>query len=315
MLLIFKSASCASASGGLFFLDTGVADVGLSLALSHLPPIGEILLEDISVDFELKGEVDFLGLQVYSHAEGYLQKPFCKGDFSVKDKFKKIWLGSSIGMKPAVREKYISSLFNLMKPEVRAKLGVLIAQTHFYFFPSFKAVRDTRYGTRYRQLLYDLQGWPVYDAFDNYDSSEEIYSSGSSKMEKYSLEEFQKKSGADYFLVAAIRPLEIEKTEASNFKFISAFIIAVYSRSGDKVYSKVYYESLNSDKITLEGFNNCIGNLFENQSEQISEDLSFLLSADDGEYPTLEDLYKEMQTDKPIGRIYNDMIKYKKTAK
>ena len=77
---------------------------------------------------------------------------------------------------------------------------------------------------------------------------------------------------------------------------ICAICVTGNPRDGKKIYSKIYEESLDDTASFAEYFlYDCTMKLIENQGEQISNDLSFLLTADDAPSPTLEDLHKRLQ--------------------
>ena len=107
------------------------------------------------------------------------------------------------------------------------------------------------------------------------------------------LKQIKKYSNADYFLLIVLKPLEDNQGRK---KATVALLTILYNRDGKKVYSKIYQESLDETASFDKDFlYDCTMQLIENQGEQISKDLSFLLTADDAPSPTLEDLHKRLQ--------------------
>jgi hypothetical protein len=116
------------------------------------------------------------------------------------------------------------------------------------------------------------------------------------------LSQIKKYSNADYFLAIALKPLDTKKWNAHKSKKMTAVLLTIiYNRDGKKVYSKIYAETIEPISYPTSRFSksshfyDCIVKLLENQGEQISNDLSFLLTADDAPAPTLEDLHKRLQ--------------------
>jgi hypothetical protein len=105
----------------------------------------------------------------------------------------------------------------------------------------------------------------------------------------------KKSSNANYFLVVAIRPLDVqlpdEKNPYSTMKI--ALIIVLYNNQGIKEFSKIY--EMVSDQIAKseerEAYFRCSLKLLETYGSQINRELSFLSMAEDAKSPTLENLY------------------------
>ena len=99
------------------------------------------------------------------------------------------------------------------------------------------------------------------------------------------------------------------KNAPESIKITTALLTIIYSRDGKKIYSKIYYETLEKTASSIKfSFYTCTMKLLENQGEQINKDLSFLLTANIATSPTLEDLHMRLQQPGTI----DDDVKYLK---
>ena len=251
-----------------------------------IPNMADIVLENVEYHGEIRGRIDFVGMQKIR----YNYYPWT----SVEDRNALSLFASKLDMN--LRGKiHITQSFDYW------------GEAQFCLFP-WREGKYLQFLLGYQKSVNDslsCSSW-LFGIFS------ESYRAGNNKMVGITLSQIKKYSDADYFLAIAVRPLD-----AINRKKATVVLLTViYNRDGKKVYSKIYTETLDivsnkSFPIFSSGDNSyydCTMKLIENQGEQINKDLSFLLTADDAPSPTLEDLHKRLQQPGTI----DDDVKYLK---
>jgi hypothetical protein len=285
----------------------------------------EIVFDRISDPKELHGQVDFIGIQWFHSHKSY--NAVLENIFKWREKpllftshgpnFNDYITDFDNYIKWPNNDMNCLSLFiENMDEALQQKLHIFSFNKSFFytFFIS---------GIPYRQVLNDVQ-MSIRDRPNTYT----FYCTGlpfklykeneQGKMESSELSRLKKYSKADYFLLIAMRPLEILLPDDKHqyHEMTTALLTVIYNRNGEKVYSKIYEDSLDApDGGEHTGiFYKSALKLLENQGAQISKDLSFLLSADDAPSPNLADLYNELQkTDslKDVEKSLKEMYKGK----
>ncbi|MCL2025346.1 MAG: hypothetical protein FWG92_00890 [Leptospirales bacterium] len=237
-----------------------------------IPDMADIVLETIEYNSKISGRVDFVGIQ----------RPL---------KYYP-WPSKIEG------ERNVLSLFmSKLNTELREKIHI----TQSYDFQGcVKGCFSPWWMGEYSQFLLGYQE-AVNDSLSFGESclTSGKYNTGNNKMVGIALSQIKKYSNADYFLLIAIKPLEYNINKSK--KVTVALLTIIYNRDGKKIYSKIYEETLDvapsaPTLFTKEfPFYDCTMKLIENQGEQISKDLKFLLTADDAPSPTLEDLHRRLQ--------------------
>ena len=263
--------------------------------IDPVPRLADIVREEIDYNYKINGRVDFVGMQTISHIYYYE------------------W--------PVDGPRNVLSLFiSKLDMRLREKLHVVRS---YDFYGSFErgCLFTWRFGEyepflfKYQESVNDSLSWP---GCGNYIKSlfryqepvndrsglyPESYRKRDTEMVDITLSQIKKYSYADYFLLIAIKPFELYAYRPKNGG--SYFIVIIYNRDGKKIYSKIYednFETTSSNPNYF--FYSSTIKLLENQGEQISNDLMFLLTADDAPSPTLEDLHNRLQQP---GTIYDDV--------
>ena len=233
----------------------------------------DIVLETVEYDDKINGRVDFVGVQ----------KPW---EWNFKSGERNVLLHFIDKLDTQLREKMCVTQSFDRQWGIRCCL-----------FP-FWTGRSSQFLFQYQEPVNDKIYLPTCLYLDYY------YKPGNNKMTGAALSQIKKYSDADYFLLIAIRPGSAAffgYQGYKNEKVTVALLTIVYNRRGKKIYSKIYKETLDVGPLRpLIRSNNfrfydCTMKLIENQGEQISKDLEFLLTADDAPSPTLEDLHKRLQ--------------------
>ena len=242
-----------------------------------MPNLANIVGEKIEYRDEVKGHVAFVGIQLQSTLLWYIQ------------------------MKPQQERNILSLFISKLGKDLRRKINIT-RSSDLYGSMLIGWPYNWRRG-EHEQLLFQYHH-PVSDEPSSSGCMfySNLYKDGNNRMERIGLSQIKKYSNADYFLVVAINLLEFERPlfpkPNQKYKLAVDFLVIAYSYDGKKVYSESYQESIDVEfPILGELFPpyDCIVQLLENQGEQISKDLSFLLTANDAPSPTLEDLHRRLQ--------------------
>jgi hypothetical protein len=266
----------------------------------NLPNKSDIALDEYPYRKDLKGRIDFIGMQKIDSARGYNWTNLYKNR---DNKFTINTYGNYPLEWPSERD-VLMLFMNSTSVTLRQKLHLHFQDTVNYYDNIPLTVGGyEQFFYKYQETVTDSLSCLNNLSFTPYKKDEQR------QMNSYILSGLKKYSNADYFLLIAIRPLEILLYDQDHqyFTINVALLTVIYNRDGEKVYSKIYKETLD-DSVDNQGkflYYNCIMQLLKNQGEQINEDLSFLLAANDAPYPTLEDLNTELQNlgDKPLDSI------------
>ena len=252
---------------------------------------GEVVLERIPLSEDITGKrVDFTGIQVYAGHKGYNNTMLYKY-YTAQNIFPPAVAGSGVSSE-VLQDKLWDVTIQFMETfdkDKRNRLTVIFDESGCCMrLCSRPIVFDAN---DYMLLFRDRQK-PVID--DNSCFSLLPYEEGApGKMSRRRISSIKKNSNADYFLVFAVRPLElwIPDKEHKGYVLNIALITAMYDWKGKKVYSEIYTESLEHEYSGRGLYYDCIMLLLKNHGKQIDKDLSFLNNAAIAEYPTLEDVH------------------------
>ena len=235
--------------------------LNLNSACIDMLDMADIVLETVEYDDKIKGRVDFVGMQKPSR-------------WDLKSGERNILLRFIDKLDAPLREKiHVTQSFDF-------QWGLRCCLLPFWYGGS------SQFLFQYQEPVHDNIGFPtcLYPG---------DYATGNNKMTPTALSQIKKYSNADYFLLIAVQPIVrgVYKKRAT-----AAIATIIYNRKGKKVYSKIYQENFDESV----SFGNYFiydrtMKLIENQGEQISKDLSFLLTADYAPSPTLEDLHRRLQ--------------------
>ena len=250
-----------------------------------IPDMADIVLETVEYHGEINGRVDFVGMQRITH--NYHRWP----------------------LEPISGEREVLSLF-MSKLDAGLREKIHVTQSSSEGFPPFPACLTPWWWGPYKQFFLGHQK-PVNDSLSLFSCLyTENFKAGNNKMTGIALSEIKRYSHADYFLVIAVKLLNANKFN-NRRKANVALLTVIYNMDGKKIYSKIYEETLdiiqiNPRALSDDSFSyyNCTMKIIENQGEQISNDLMFLLAADDAPSPTLEDLHNRLQQP---GTIHDDV--------
>ena len=254
------------------------ANLNLSCLVPPIPNMADIVIETVDYRGKISDRIDFVGMQ----------RPLVSYH----------WPGGQLFDNEIDGDRNVLSLF-ISKLDVELWKKIHVTQSYDSRTGSFSrtCLFPWRVG-KYNQFLLGYQE-PVNDSLSCSSSLFGNYKAGNNKMVSITLSQIKKYSTANYFLLIAIKP--IERNMHKSKKMTVALLTIIYNRDGKKIYSKIYEETLDivPPAPTLFPkefpFYDCTMKLIENQGEQISKDLEFLLTADDASSPTLEDLHKRLQ--------------------
>ena len=266
---------------------------GLEMLRLIIPEKGEIVLDQIPLSENIEGKrVYFTGLQIYSAAYGYNNTSIFRyhEESPIFDKNHNLLLYWPTNGVWYITIKLIENIDEVK----RSRLTVLFDErgycTRLLYMP-FIRWDDSKYGAsfgiRQQYVIDELSCFNVLPFRTPYRNGVR------GKMAADSSKSIRRISDADYFLVFAIRPLEIWLPEKGdqNIIYKIALITALYNRAGKKVYSEVYTESFVKNQYEWNMYYHCIIQLLDNYRKQVNKDLSFLNTAAKAEYPTLDDLH------------------------
>lgn len=254
---------------------------------------GEVFFENITPPEKVTGSVDLIGFQRYRSEKSYDGGYLFIGKASTMYPPEVDYLYGTFSY-PQIGE-FISTFIKCLDSKLQKKIRKSTGNPFYYGFYRFFA-GDV--GTGYIQMLL-RDHIPIHDTWNHGDKIKEGMQP---VMDKVCLSYLRKRSKADYYLLVSLRPLEVRLPDEKN-KYSAmnvAMLIVLYDRAGKKIYSKIYKETLDGikDPGKESPYFKCSMKLLENQGTQINNDLFFLLTADDAEKPTLEDLYQEIKKDK-----------------
>lgn len=261
------------------------------ISVNPIPDPAEIIFATIAPPEKFKGKVDFVGLQWYLIPYLYNSKRPLKynlvknfdGDYSKLNPH--FFTIMSLNEEQSILFLFVKSLH----PQLRLKIHNYIRES---FFWGISTGYEQTFFKFYNEHIPIIDDWNI----------NIVNTGGPGRMDDDCLSFLKKSSKADYFFIAAIRPLEVRSSGEKNISFTMkiALLTVLYNNQGEKIYSKIYEDELEGIKDPKKDrpYYTCSEKLIKTYAEQINKDLFFILTADNAENPTLEDLYQEMITKK-----------------
>lgn len=324
-ILFLQMALLCSCGGGVI---GGIVITGLTNSLEYTISSNankEISIERIGCVEDLNGVVAFTGVQYYFRALEYTPKIDESNYRHIDDRqFVTYRKGTSeqahyyhpYANSPSKRfwdyyaqKDFFLSFLAKMEPEERQQVYLVTSESNISWYSRRFGIA---YGYCYHQFFEPsfLKRQPVFDRLPGmkkrffYYKPIPVAEEEKGMMHEESLSHFQEHSNADYFLTAALRPLEciVWRDEEHTTVLREVLVLALYNRDGKKLWCRFYEETherfvdRKEDAFILAY--ECAKKILETHGEQINEDLSFLKSAAPAmEGPTLEDFRLLLESD------------------